>query len=570
MQYDYLSYVQNQLTTHLAPLERLLEKEQLAINQVITPLYDLDQQIKRQSEVFVQRIKLLDSMQLQGATELNAEIRQSLIQQYAEKITKLHAKFISVYREQLNNKERPYIYDEQQEKIVKLDETTREYYIERFNKYLLTTEIPAYKTWELAFSENINEEKQRLNQLLDRLSERLSSLQRARLLTYEDANQTSQDLNKLKKLQANTVNKTKELIINDLWGSSQLGNLKQVKKLVAKQWKVNRAAYVNQISPIGCTALHIACRFGFIQIVKFLISSGANPQVTDDVGYQPIHVATEYNQLAIVDFLLNEKKLKVDVNAKAFLETPNVILGYDRTPLHLAAYQGLEDMTKLLLKHGADVNAQMSKEGGRLRSPLHNAAIRGYANIARILLDNKASPSLENSIGESALVEALYENQQPVIEVFCNKGIFLPEQQLLKLLTDAKRKENGNLQAGLHLLFENQQKQTQLLSSYFSSIVTAVEPYISDTATTDESSLISPVSANLSGNKENILELEEELTFNESQDLSNSSDSLSTNEMRLMPTLFRPRSPLNNKGSTAKLEEELPPTENQNPPNLLT
>jgi ankyrin repeat protein len=52
------------------------------------------------------------------------------------------------------------------------------------------------------------------------------------------------------------------------------------------------------------------------------------------------------------------------------------------TPLHLAALNGHNDVAKLLLVCGADVNAQESRCG---QTPLHLAAEQGHTDVAELL-----------------------------------------------------------------------------------------------------------------------------------------------------------------------------------------
>jgi len=62
--------------------------------------------------------------------------------------------------------------------------------------------------------------------------------------------------------------------------------------------------------------------------------------------------------------------------------------GYDKcTPLHWAAGEGNNDIVKLLLKSGANINAKTSEHG---LTPLHQASIAGHCDTIEFLLLNGA------------------------------------------------------------------------------------------------------------------------------------------------------------------------------------
>ncbi|MEE6525879.1 hypothetical protein FKM82_026173 [Ascaphus truei] len=62
-------------------------------------------------------------------------------------------------------------------------------------------------------------------------------------------------------------------------------------------------------------------------------------------------------------------------------------MGY--TPLHVASHYGNIKMVNYLLQHGAKVNAK-TKNG---YTPLHQAAQQGHTHIINVLLQHGASPN---------------------------------------------------------------------------------------------------------------------------------------------------------------------------------
>ncbi|PHZ12613.1 ankyrin, partial [Rhizopus microsporus ATCC 52813] len=64
------------------------------------------------------------------------------------------------------------------------------------------------------------------------------------------------------------------------------------------------------------------------------------------------------------------------------------------TPLHEAALRGQIDVIKLLIKHGADVNARGGEE---LDTPLHDATENNHCDVVELLLENGANPFAKNA-----------------------------------------------------------------------------------------------------------------------------------------------------------------------------
>uniref|UniRef100_A0AAZ1X012 ZU5 domain-containing protein n=2 Tax=Oreochromis aureus TaxID=47969 RepID=A0AAZ1X012_OREAU len=87
------------------------------------------------------------------------------------------------------------------------------------------------------------------------------------------------------------------------------------------------------------------------------------------MGYTPLHVACHYGNIKMVKFLLQQQ---AHVNAKTRM-------GY--TPLHQAAQQGHTDIVTLLLKHGAQPN-EITSNG---TSPLGIAKRLGYISVIDVL-----------------------------------------------------------------------------------------------------------------------------------------------------------------------------------------
>ena len=106
-----------------------------------------------------------------------------------------------------------------------------------------------------------------------------------------------------------------------------------------------------------------------------LLHLGADVDVVDVDHQNPLHLACWNGLEQVVSLLLA---------AEPCLENKN---RQQRTPLSLACIQGAESVVKLLLYKGAAVN--MEDEG--CKTPLHLACEEGHEPVARLLVDAGAA-----------------------------------------------------------------------------------------------------------------------------------------------------------------------------------
>ena len=149
---------------------------------------------------------------------------------------------------------------------------------------------------------------------------------------------------------------------------------------------LKKAADVNAAQGDGMTALHWAAMNGDLELAEMLIVAGANLRATTRLGtYTPLYLASQQGHGPVIAALI---KAGADLKTG----TPN-----GTTPLMVAAAAGEVAAVKVLVEHGADVNA---KDGVRAQTPLMYAAASNRAAVIELLVakgaDLKATSKVSN------------------------------------------------------------------------------------------------------------------------------------------------------------------------------
>jgi len=145
------------------------------------------------------------------------------------------------------------------------------------------------------------------------------------------------------------------------------------------EFLVARGADVNARDPRGLSALLLTVYTGQLQALRFLLDKGADVKSPGPSGMRPLHFAAR--ERAEIAGLLVERKAEIGARDD-----------YGNSALILAAREGADDVVRLLVESGADVNAANPLTGD---GPLDVALQEGHAGIADYLRGKGAKPRTE-------------------------------------------------------------------------------------------------------------------------------------------------------------------------------
>ena len=151
---------------------------------------------------------------------------------------------------------------------------------------------------------------------------------------------------------------------------------------------------------LGKTSLRAAAHFGRAEMVQLLLDKNLDPNVRDDWGWTPLHVA------------INPKTAKVlvdggaDIHAKA---------KDGNEPIHSLVGENMLESVKYLLSLGVEADTK----GRDNITPLHQAVIFNHVDGAKLLLDNGANIKAVDSNGMTCLH---FARSEPTVNFLLSNG----------------------------------------------------------------------------------------------------------------------------------------------------
>lgn len=153
----------------------------------------------------------------------------------------------------------------------------------------------------------------------------------------------------------------------DFFEAASINDTETVSQLLDKNPEI-----INSFSSDGFTALGLASFFGHLSLVKLLLEKGANPNIASNNSFKvaPLHSACAISAFDIAKLLIDHG---ADVNAKQMQGV---------TPLHSAAHNGQTRLAKFLIDNGAEINAKM--ENGQ--TPLFMAKEKDFMEMTKLIM----------------------------------------------------------------------------------------------------------------------------------------------------------------------------------------
>lgn len=175
-----------------------------------------------------------------------------------------------------------------------------------------------------------------------------------------------------------------------------------------------KGSSVDTTDELGRGALHLAAQEGRIDLIRGLLSKGANINCQDNNGWTPLHSAASNQQFKACSVLLESR----DIDPTTTNNEGTSALHYLVRAVPTEEILAFETVLHQFTRRGADLNIQ-NKYG---EAPLHSACMKGNEIAVRFILEKQADSNIMTNIGETPLHYAVYSNKMEIVKELCSHG----------------------------------------------------------------------------------------------------------------------------------------------------
>ena len=228
-----------------------------------------------------------------------------------------------------------------------------------------------------------------------------------------------------------------------------------IKLLLEKRCRTNipnkkgEAAQDISLNEDGDCLLHIACEWGDVNIVRYLVTDqSCNLNIPNKRRNRPLHIACYQRLLDIIRLLLEMRCCTSIPNKNGETAQDIPLNGDGDCLLHIACWWGDVGIVRHLVTDGRRYTNLLNAD---LNTPLHIACYRKSIAIVRILIESRCSTNIQNKKGDIAQEIPLNEAGDCLLHIVCQwddvntvKYLFLDKPCNLSIL-------NACLSTPLHI-----------------------------------------------------------------------------------------------------------------------
>ena len=195
---------------------------------------------------------------------------------------------------------------------------------------------------------------------------------------------------------------------------------------------IQKGAQIDAEDFLGCTPLNVALNHwskGHREIAKILFDMGAKYKFNGmmDLGWTYLHFVVDKDHIELAKYLIGSKGVQIDAKGKKD----------GNTPLHIAARNGNFELAKLLVEHGANIEARndntqtpyylSNRENHKAKAktdgdtPLHIAAHNGKFELVKLLVEHGANIGARNDNNQTPYYLSNRQNHKEISKYLLEK-----------------------------------------------------------------------------------------------------------------------------------------------------